>query len=460
MNFVEKIKPKIERLETDFSFIKNDIQIRIHELYYQGLITEKEATALLKNSMEIDSFTAFDEFYKNLSKEDFFKIDNYEKEQEEIRRIKRIRELIETDIIKDGIYSWEKTFIEVIKYISGFDIMSSNKDVIKGLLANFLERVLLSYKENNTSFEELKEDILSFFEENKNSLPGFLTSSYGKELGKRQPGFLESTEETIKRFIYAEKFKEYLKSEIKGMIIGGSLSYGPFYNVRKKLDETGSSDVDLIILVDNEFFDKKVTKFLNIDFFTTLEKESFLERISKFKILREAGVADIISQKFFIKDGGFDFSLHVFDQIFFKRMVGGEFRNNLKKSKDGIFKIKDFKAESFTHKTCHLNSFSGKEIEVGTQEKKIDGGVITSLPNYVIQQGEFYPGIYQNLISPKFSVFYDPKGNITKQVKLFESTMKERLGEEQKNNPDNKLYKSHNRYKLFSPILTDLLKKT
>lgn len=86
-------------------------------------------------------------------------------------------------------------------------------------------------------------------------------------------------------------------------------------------------------------------------------------------------------------------------------------------------------------------------------QRQVDGGVITELPAYIIQKQRFYPGIYQNLISPCFSVSYDRTGNTTKRVTKFMDTMEKRLQEELGGQPKAKLLKSHIRHKIFSPEL-------
>ncbi|MDD3002577.1 MAG: hypothetical protein PHD49_02875 [Candidatus Shapirobacteria bacterium] len=130
----------------------------------------------------------------------------------------------------------------------------SNCDIpnIRSDLANDFLNIYSTYRDKQSSaiqllndFELIKDDFIHLLPENIDN-----TSDPNKQLYKRQPTLVETIEGTLIRFDKLEKIKSVFKNNVRSIIGGGSMSYGPFYNIRENLDSTGSSDIDLIFIVD------------------------------------------------------------------------------------------------------------------------------------------------------------------------------------------------------------------
>ena len=66
--------------------------------------------------------------------------------------------------------------------------------------------------------------------------------------GRRSPGFAESTIETTRRLRDIRLLEEALSKTTVGAVVGGSMSYGKFINVKGGDD---ASDIDLLIVIDS-----------------------------------------------------------------------------------------------------------------------------------------------------------------------------------------------------------------
>jgi len=85
-------------------------------------------------------------------------------------------------------------------------------------------------KTNNVrlNFERQLKEIIKF-----TSLPKFLSCLGLVICGKRQPSFIESVIPTLERFRVMERLPEVFGIGIDLIIIGGSMSYIPFFGIRE-----------------------------------------------------------------------------------------------------------------------------------------------------------------------------------------------------------------------------------
>lgn len=67
-------------------------------------------------------------------------------------------------------------------------------------------------------------------------------------LGRRNPGFVESTIETARRLRDLRTIEDLLSKRTVGAIAGGSLSYGRFINVKGGAD---ASDIDILLVIES-----------------------------------------------------------------------------------------------------------------------------------------------------------------------------------------------------------------
>ncbi|MCX6727109.1 MAG: hypothetical protein NTY75_04900 [Candidatus Shapirobacteria bacterium] len=351
--------------------------------------------------------------------------------------------------------------INFLKSIKNKDFSRCNITDIRSDLADDFFKIYSTYRDDKSSaiqlfndFELIKDNFIRLLPENIDDI-----SNPNKQLYKRQPALIETIEGTLIRLDKLETIKNIFENHVKSIIIGGSMSYGQFYNIRENLDSTGSSDIDLIFIVDKNQLSQDWSFIKEIDFLEKEDKDIFLNRKDKFLSFYKHGTADILSKKFNLKDFDFEISIHFFPENVFSNMINENLLRDLSLNEDHVCLLHDYKDNHFPHKQCCQKSFSGKTYEfVVPTEEIVDDGNITTLPGYIISNQEFYPGIYQNLISPMFSVYLD-SGDITDKTSLFKQMMLGRLLEERKINKNINFQSSHVRQDYFSISLINSLNK-
>ncbi|MFA6382278.1 MAG: hypothetical protein WCX08_03385 [Candidatus Buchananbacteria bacterium] len=435
--------------------LKQDLQIDIHDLYFQRLLEQEEALSLLKIASEAKNIDELCELERKFYDSDAFFVRRNGESVDEFIEIENFKIFFDKIIDNVEVSNWKEKIILLLEKINQSYIQDYHEILIKSWLAKFLEQVYQSYITENIDIQIFGNQLQIILAEFAPKLPAFLKTAGGIDLERRKPSFIESVDGTMERFYKIEELEDILEDLTDGIIVGGSMSYGPFFNIRKSLDETGSSDIDLIIILKEDKLDASLwNKLQNSDIISEGEKDIFFERMKKFRDLFKKGEADVFSQKFSIQGTDFDVSIHFFAPSIFDKMTDRDFGGDLSANKDKVATIRDYKAKEFPHKVCAQQNFLGEKYEYSVPpQRQVDGGVIVELPSYIIQNQHFYPGIYQNLISPCFSISYDRTGNTSKRVAKFKDTMEKRLQEEMGEQPRAELLKSHIRYRIFSPEL-------
>lgn len=349
---------------------------------------------------------------------------------------------------EEGVDTFRKTLQEV----AALSIDSETEKYIKGWLSQILEKAYYLAFTSGTTTDEFSQN-LQVALQSVDTMPPYLSSDAKREM-KREPSFPESIDGTLERFAYIERLVPVFRNQVQSIIVGGSMSYGPFYNIRKNLDETGSSDVDAIFVVNDSFFDDDGWDvFGSSEQFFDEDKQTFHERRKKFGELYLQDKADVMSQRFEVPHHDFNMSAHFFTPEIFEKMCGSRLREDLQGSQDRVSTLRDFKARKFEHKDCNQLNFFGESFPYTVPEQMpVEGGYITELPSYYIKDQHLYPGIYQNLISPEFLVFYDNTGEVGKIVSDFHDILQERLRIEcQLDKKKGSIVQSHFRNQFFAP---------
>ncbi len=450
----ETTNEKIESLDS-FENLKQNLKINIHDLYFQGLLEEKEALTLLKKITESKNIDELRNIEREFLNSDANFVYTEGKMVDEFMGIERFKKNFD-EILKDvDVSNWENRFTSLLNEVKHFDLHNYHEILIKAWLASFLEQVYMCHIKENIDIKVFGEKLIDILTELKPSLPDFLKISKGKELGKRKPSFIESVEGTLERFYKIKELTNLMEGLADSVIVGGSMSYGPFYNIRKLLDETGSSDIDLIVVAEENKFEENLWKKLKgSNIFTEEERNIFFGRMEEFKKLLGGGKADIFSQKFKAKGTDFDVSIHFFTPTILDSMIGDDFEEQLKKDEEEVVIMKDFRAKKFPYKTCLQQNFLGEKYKHQVSpQNEVSGGVIAELPSYIIHNGHFYLGLYQNLISPCFSVYYGGDKDTIKKIEKFRHILEQRVEKERKDKFNARFLKSHIRDKIFSPEL-------
>jgi len=349
--------------------------------------------------------------------------------------------------------NWPTQLASYLKKVEFFFGNLADERTVTGWMAALCERAYYTVAHGKISnvrlnFDRrLKEIINSTF------LPKFLTCPGPVICGKRQPSFAECIVPTLERYQVMEHFTEVFSSGVDAIIVGGSMSYIPFFGIRENPKDRDFSDIDTLIVINDNFFKKSFwQKFIGNDLFPAEEKNKFLRRIKIFQKLFRQNDVDVFSQRFSIIGKPFTVSNHFVTRSVFSRMVYTDLKKSLRTRNDQQYIMRDFRMGPFKH-PCHArHTFDGERLESvidGHEIKSI--GFVSNMPGYIISNGKFYPGVYHTVISPAFLVFYDLTGEVTKLVKKFEHILYQEVKNTRKYSPSATYAKAHNRYDIFPP---------
>lgn len=348
---------------------------------------------------------------------------------------------------------WHEQLIFYLNKIRFFSGNTADERMVAGWIAALCEcayYIVAHGKEINVRLNfdrQLKKIIKSA------PLPKFLSCPGPVVCGKRQPSFIESIIPTLERFQIMERLPEMFGDGVDSIIIGGSMSYIPFFGIRENPKNKDFSDIDTLIVINDDFFKKASwKKFISNDLFPVIEKQQFINRIKIFQKLHRNNTADVFSQKFSVIGKSFTVSNHFVTRSVFRRMVCTDLKESLHAKIDMQYIMRDFRADPFRH-PCHArHTFDGERFEsvIDGYEIKSDG-FVSNMPGYIISNGKFYPGVYQTVISPALLVFYDCTGETTKLVKKFKNILYQEVKYARKNSPSATYAKAHNRYDIFPP---------
>lgn len=341
-------------------------------------------------------------------------------------------------------------YLERIKNFSGD---SSENRLVFGWVAGLCERAyyVAAHKRKinvRQAFEYNLQKIIS-----SAPLPKFLTESGPVVCGKSQPSFLGAILPTLERYRVMERMPAAFEGNVDAIVIGGSMSYSPFFGIRENEKDKDFSDIDALVVINDNFFKKDSwNNFLEDDLFPLEEKQKFISRIKRFQTLLRDNEADVFSQRFSVCGKRFTTSIHFVTRPIFERMVNSDLKKSLQTRSDLCYVMRDFRVDPFFH-PCHArHTFNGCRVETVIDGRPINsGGFIAMMPGYIISGGNFYPGVYQTVISTAFLVFYDCNGETKKLVKIFEKILYREARLSRKTSSLSTYARAHNRYDIFPP---------
>lgn len=347
--------------------------------------------------------------------------------------------------------NWVSNLNQFLDLIIETEVQKNEQRILQGWLASLCEKAyfVAAHDKNHktiVSFEKKLKHII-----NSKKLPIFLYSIGPILCGKRQPSFVESIDSTFERYRVMERLSTIFNSGVEGIIIGGSMSYGPFYSVRDNVGDKDFSDIDGLVVVNDSFFNDNWSTFLKNTVFLKEDKELFFKRVKIFKKLFKSGSADVLSQRFFVKDKYFNVSLHFLHTTTFEKMINSDLRKTLDKRVDSNYALRDFRVNNFTHPCLARHTFTGGRFESIVENYITEGGYISLMPGFTFDSGKLYPGVYHTVIYPSFLVFYDKNGYVTDLITEFEKLIYKEVQILRKDFPYSTYSKAHNRYDIFAP---------
>lgn len=192
--------------------------------------------------------------------------------------------------------------------------------------------------------------------------------------------------------------------------------------------------------------------FTNSNIIAEHDIETFLRRKEVFLKEEAEGNADILSQRFTARNGNFNMSAHIMPKSVFESICSTGLAQDLGNNSDTIVTLRDYKSNRFERPKCDHLSFSGKSLDYPIpQQKEIQDGFVAELPAYIIQEGEYYPGLYQCLLLPTALTAYDSEGFTSKVAADFSNIVAERVEQEKEINPDSNLLNAYPRKAILAP---------
>ncbi len=390
-------------------------------------------------------------------------------------------------------------------------------DVISGHLAQVLGRVFSNYHGREPTlagdvrlvFSRVDEDAASaddamlrlYFDQRliglRARVGGPRFSAYSpRGAQRRRPTPFEAALETCRRVRDLDRAQRALQPVACAAVLGGSLSYGRFMNVRganwgrtkPTRDPVGShcisleprddvpgdvepekaSDTDLVLILDDYRQLDDVADCLARLVGTLPEDVADLRRrVDAFKTLK-VGESRMFSHKLPLWRGQPDpmmagtgllgayvLSLHVFSRdeldhllLTSRPVIAFESRQRHVES------MWDFRPDWPGKRFDQQRSFAGSELRLPRPSEETAHGYLAKSAVCVVRKGRYHPGMYQNLMIPLFDTLWDAFPEpVSPRLEAFRWKVVERLRSEKRRWPNEKLQLSlsHTRSELFAP---------
>lgn len=287
---------------------------------------------------------------------------------------------------------------------------------------------------------------------------------------RRRPKPFEAAVETVRRIVDLNAVEDILEPHTTTAILGGSLSYGRFFNTAGGQEKP--SDTDLVLIVPDLNVVRDVAAALSqLSFADGRSKQRMMTRVQKFLaeyahlprpsvFQHKLRLWDDLPSRYLIDyqvpAGHYNLAIHVILWDDFQWLV---LRNEPslhgdETSQDGFQRlVTEFREDRPKEATEEHLGFSGQKYlhELATSE--VDGGYLTTRLASGIIDGRFYPGVHLNLVLPRFEVRWEAN---SMRVRLTLLALRWKLlarleDERQRYGGRQLLSLSHTRHAVFSP---------
>jgi hypothetical protein len=288
---------------------------------------------------------------------------------------------------------------------------------------------------------------------------------------RRRPKPFEASIETCRRLICLNNIQKSLRRLGTGAILGGSASYGRFYNVAGiPPGAHKSSDADVLLVIPNYgHLPSIATALENVAGVYSKSLKALQGRVAGFQDFARTQAYSIFSHKLiFWKDssdpllkstkipGEFAVSLHIFSSEVFDYLILKDLP--ILEAPDGRFErmLSDYRdsapgdVRTYNQRSFSSQEFSGHPLN----PREVPDGYITDVQVCLIQEERYCPGLHQNLILPQFEVRWaSDEMPLRLRVLSFRWKILERLRHERTLRPfeHQNLVQSHLRYYVFAP---------
>lgn len=286
---------------------------------------------------------------------------------------------------------------------------------------------------------------------------------------RRRPTPYEASVETCRRLRDLREIRRAFAGVTSAGILGGSASYGRFYNVRGRPER---SDMDLLIVVESSRDLLRIARELgSVEGISMQSRDLLAERAQRFVDLGLPDSSDaVFSHKVDIWDGDADpllckyldersskdvyrLSLHCCTWETLRYILLSDMTKLASGAGDRRL-VKDFRQDD-PGRRDHQRSFTGRDLRLDLEVESLQDDFLASTHAFFVDnEGQYYPGMLQNLVLPQFDVrwdFFDRR--VHKEVRVFRWKIIERLRREKIARPYRmlRLSLSHTRSQVFAP---------
>ncbi len=376
----------------------------------------------------------------------------------------------------------DQLYKQVVEILNDPEQQNQLPDLLMGSLAESVGRLLAHYDGDELLFmkdlfliwshiEGLKGSSVKQFQRlyHDNRLERF--PEYNPHTkGRRRPKPFEASIETCRRLADLNRVRDVLTPFQSGGILGGSVSYGRFFNVCGATIGK-SSDTDLLlVLPDYDNLPEVSSALESVHGLDNSSLGEFRKRIRIFHHVRRNYRHCIFSHKLYFwgdthdphlshfqMAGQYMLSLHVISWFDFDFIILKD-KPVLQPGANGklVRYLWDYRDTDPT-RPDNQRSFGGMDITVRPRAKEVEHGFLSRVRVCHIESDRYYPGLHQNLILPQFEIRWEaPSKRLHLPILSFRWKIVERLQEERRLRPFEfqSLSLCHTRSEHFSPHIT------
>jgi hypothetical protein len=340
---------------------------------------------------------------------------------------------------------------------------------LRGALAECLSDLAVSYCGREELFVEHSLAVFAEVNNRETFDNELFAADYRDRAGSKGglPGSFETVVETSRRYRDARRLALALADAGTSGILCGSVSYGPFYNVRGHHRAKPASDLDLIVVVHDTAQLSAIADCLSglagadrgsVDRFRA-RAEIFTDRcddgmtVLSHKVRLWADCADSLLAGTGLR-GDYQASLHFLTRQTFGYALVESSTALTQAAAGGRRTVRDYR-ETWICRADLTRTFAGREHAVAPQMDAIDGGWLRSMTAYVFDETDCYcPGFLQTTLLPVPELLWDELG-VRPDLATFTRKFYDRYRHEKSRNPDGLLRPSltHVRRDAFAPYI-------
>lgn len=293
----------------------------------------------------------------------------------------------------------------------------------------------------------------------------FRQYSGANDAPRRRPRPFEALVETVRRYRDLNSLGLALSKVPTSGILGGSVNYGRFFTVRGQFENDPASDLDLVVVLpDFGFLDSAIASLDAVRAIAGEDLRALAERARLFteKDLDDGrtvfshpvpmwGAADDSLMAWAPNSGTYRLDVRFLSLAALDWLLVADSSKLNGSSAGQTRSVRDYCATNSSNEDHH-RSFGGHNLRSQLEMHPAEGGFLRSSRVYQIDDDRYYPGVFQNLVLPRFAQRWESVP-ISGRLEAFRWKITERLRWERRERPYEmlRLSLSHIRSELFAP---------